>query len=96
MEDFENKVLSDGVEEFIELIDESENANIEGDCEKNAKKKRLKKEKVPKKEKAFKKEKVPKKDKALKQKKQPKQEGVIKTKKEKRQKKINNVLFFVF
>ncbi len=86
MEDFENKVLSDGVEEFIELIDESENANIEGDCEKNAKKKRLKKEKVPKKEKAFKKEKVPKKDKALKQKKQPKQEGVIKTKKEKRQK----------
>ena len=43
MEDFENKVLSDGVEEFIELIDESENANIEGDCEKNAKKKRLKK-----------------------------------------------------
>ena len=55
MEDFENKVLSDGVEEFIELIDESENANIEGDCEKNAKKKRLKKDNVPNKEKAFKK-----------------------------------------
>ena len=58
MEDFENKVLSDGVGEFIELIDESENTNIEGDCGKNAKKKRLKKEKAPKKEKAFKKEKV--------------------------------------
>ena len=86
MEDFENKVLSDGVGEFIELIDESENTNIGGDCGKNAKKKRLKKEKAPKKEKAFKKEKVPKKDKALKQEKQPKQEGVIKTKKEKRQK----------
>lgn len=81
MEDFENKVLSDGVGEFIELIDESENTNIEGDCGKNAKKKRLKKEKAPKKEKAFKKEKVSKKDKALKQEKQPKQEGVIKTKK---------------
>ena len=86
MEDFENKVLSDGVGEFIELIDESENTNIEGDCGKNAKKKRLKKEKAPKKEKAFKKEKVSKKDKALKQEKQPKQEGVIKTKKEKRPK----------
>ena len=53
MEDFENKVLSDGVGEFIELIDESENTNIEGDCGKNAKKKRLKKEKAPKKRKSL-------------------------------------------
>ncbi len=81
MDDFENKVVSDGVEEFVELIDESENTNVEGGSTKNTKKKRLKKEKVPKKEKMPKKEKVPKKEKISKKK--LKQEGVEKVKKEK-------------
>ncbi len=81
MDDFENKVVSDGVEEFVELIDESENMNVEGGSTKNTKKKRLKKEKVPKKEKMPKKEKVPKKEKISKKK--LKQEGVEKVKKEK-------------
>lgn len=81
MDDFENKVVSDGVEEFVELIDESENTNVEGGSTKNTKKKRLKKEKVPKKEKMPKKEKVPKKEKISKKK--LKQEGVEKVKKRK-------------
>lgn len=38
MDDFENKVVSDGVEEFVELIDESENMNVEGGSTKNTKK----------------------------------------------------------
>ncbi len=84
MDDFENKVVSDGVGEFIELIDESENIN--GGSGKNTKKKRLKKEKVPKKEKAPKREKMPKKEKVPKKekisKKKLKQEGTEKVKKE--------------
>lgn len=95
MDDFENKVISDGVGEFIELIDESENINNEGDSGKNTKKKRLKKEKVPKKEKTPKKEKLPKKEKVSKKEKPPKKEKISKKKlKQEGSEKVKKQKFF--